>query len=223
MAELENAVVEEQQLPEEPQEPSKPSKGQRFKAGLKEWWRKKLVTLKIKTQFIPLFILLISTLIYYCSLGNLSQAVLLFPTVKYAGFAMFVNTLLTIIVLVMFLNAFPKRRKPSKNGKPHKFKNINIVALVAVFVVMVAIIACDLVYYLMMVDFMGDLYDTFLEMYPIISTAFMDIIIHIVFVGIALVALATLPLYKKALGKINTRKDIESTQLKEEIDTSAEV
>lgn len=219
MAELENAVVEEQQLPEEPQEPSKPSKGQRFKAGLKEWWRKKLVTLKIKTQFIPLFILFISTLIYYCSLGNLSQAVLIFPTVKYAGFAMFVNTLLTIIVLVMFLNAFPKRRKPSKSGKPHKFKNINIVALVAVFVIMVAIIACDLVYFLMMTDFIGDGVDK----YPIITKAFVDIFIHIAFVGIALVALATLPLYKKALGKINTRKNIESTQLKEEIDTSAEV
>lgn len=208
MSENENVVVEE---PVQPENASEPGAGKRFLAALKEWGRKKLVMLKIKTHFIPLILLAISTIYFYCCLGTLSQAVLVIPSVKFAAFVMFVNSLLTLIALVMFLNAFPKRKKP------------NLIAVVAVFVLMGLIIGMDIIYYVQINGFIADAYDAYMERYPEFYDAFTCIIVHIVLVGIALVAFATMPLYKKLLNKINTRKELASTDLKEEIDTSAEV
>ena len=53
--------------------------------------------------------------------------------------------------------------------------------------------------------------------------AFPIVLTHIVLVGLSVVLLATLPLYRKLILKINTSKVVESNELKEEIDTSAEV
>jgi S-adenosylmethionine:diacylglycerol 3-amino-3-carboxypropyl transferase len=65
--------------------------------------------------------------------------------------------------------------------------------------------------------------EKFLTRNPIILDAFDLVIAHIVLVGIALVAFATLPLYKKLIMKINTRKVVESNEMQGEIDTSAEL
>ena len=48
-------------------------------------------------------------------------------------------------------------------------------------------------------------------------------ITHVVLVGIEAILLATLPLYKKLILKINTKKVIEENKLSEEIDTSEDV
>ena len=45
---------------------------------------------------------------------------------------------------------------------------------------------------------------------------------HMVFLGISAVLLATLPLYKKLILKINTSKVVEGTNIKEAIDTEDE-
>ena len=47
-------------------------------------------------------------------------------------------------------------------------------------------------------------------------------IVHIVFMGISVILLATLPLYKKLIMKINTKKVVEGTEMTEEIDTAEE-
>ena len=44
-------------------------------------------------------------------------------------------------------------------------------------------------------------------------------IAHMVFLGISALLLATLPLYKKLIMKIDTSKVVESTEIKEVIDT----
>jgi uncharacterized BrkB/YihY/UPF0761 family membrane protein len=208
MSENENAVVANEV---QPADPSQPTKGQKFKAGLKEWGRKKIVGLKRNTQIIPLLLLLVSSIFYLCCLNTFSQALYKVLSVELAGFAMFVNTLLSLLVLVIFLNAFPKRKKP------------RIVAIVGVFVVMAIIILCDVLFYVKLDDYVGTLSEKFLTRNPIILDAFDLVIAHIVLVGIALVAFATLPLYKKLIMKINTRKVVESNEMQGEIDTSAEV
>ena len=41
-----------------------------------------------------------------------------------------------------------------------------------------------------------------------------------IFIGITAVVMATMPLYKKLILRINTRKEVETTQMKEVIDTT---
>ena len=132
MAELETVqtVPENQPLPE-----TEPTKTEKFKAGVKERFRKFIVKLKHKPHIIPLVILLITSIVYLCILNSLSYLVSKISGVDSAGICIFVNTLASILVLLVFLNAFPKRKKP------------NIVMIVITFVVMALIFALDLVFY----------------------------------------------------------------------------
>lgn len=191
-------------------ESSKPSKAQEFVAGVKEWFRKFIVKLKRKTQLIPLVLILIASLIYLCILGTLSQVVEKNTGIESLGISMFVNTLVSILILPVFLNAFPKRKKP------------NIVYIVAVFVLLALIIGMDLLYYINTSNFIDE-YRIDLGRNPEIQEAFDLIVLHVVFVGIAFVAFALMPLYKKGINMINTSKVLEENKLSDEIDTSAEV
>ena len=107
--ELEPEILESPENGSLPQ-PAEPSKGQKFLAGVKEWLRKFTVKLKYKTHMIPLVIVLISSLVYLCSLNTLSIALNDIQGIDSAGICMFVNTLVSILVLLVFLNAFPKRK-----------------------------------------------------------------------------------------------------------------
>ena len=213
MAELETVetVPETQPIPE-----TEPTKGQKFKTGFKEWLRKFTVKLKHKTHMIPLVILLITSVIYLCILNSLSIVISKNSGIDSAGICVFVNTLASILVLLVFLNAFPKRKK------------VNIIMLVGVFIVMALILALDFVFYFKLRNFCleayGDLSKDYLrEDYDMIHAALNNTIIHAIFMGISILALAFLPLYKKGINKINTKKVLEENEIKEEIDTSAEV
>ena len=211
MADNQNVVeTVEANQPEVAQEPQKSSKG----SNIKEWFRKLTVKLKRKTQIIPLIVILVTSMIYLCSIGTYSQVVQSNDGIKNLGISMFVNTLLSILVLVVFLNAFPKRKKP------------NIVYIVAVFVVLAVIIGMDLLFYMNTMNHMKDYHitDAILKaVYPEVLKAYKLLIVHMIFVGISIVVFALLPLYKKAINKINTRKNLEENVLSESIDTSAEV
>lgn len=210
------------------------SKGAKFKAGLKERFRKFIVKLKIKPQIIPLFFMLISSLVFLLGLRSFSVSISEYKTsilpasafgkemMNFSGLCIFVNTLFSLLVLMLMLWSFPKRKKPNK------------VMLVLTFVFMAVLIVMDIMYYLQMYAMNNDIAKMFgisvneyLKEYHtkgnFILSSFTVTWVHIAFVGVTFVLLATLPLYKKLLRKINTKKAIESTQLKEEIDTSAEV
>lgn len=191
-------------------ESAKPSKVHEFVAGVKEWFRKFIVKLKRKTQLIPLVLILISSLIYLCIIGTLSQVVEKNTGIDNLGISMFVNTLVSILILPTFLNAFPKRKKP------------NIVYIVAVFVLLALIIGMDLLYYINTSNFIDE-HRIDLSRNPEIQDAYNSLIIHVVFVAIAFVAFAFMPLYKKGINMINTSKVLEENKLSDEIDTSAEV
>ncbi len=215
--ELEPEILESPENGSLPQ-PAEPSKGQKFLAGVKEWLRKFTVKLKHKTHMIPLVIVLISSLVYLCSLNTLSIALNDIQGIDSAGICMFVNTLVSILVLLVFLNAFPKRKKP------------NIVMLVGVFVLLGLLLALDLVFYFKVVNFaemsakkVFMTLDEYYAEHPMIIPALNKVILHVIFVGISILALAFLPLYKMGINKINTRKVLAENEIKEEIDTSAEV
>lgn len=186
-------------------QPKKPNK---FAAGVKEWFRKLTVKLKRKTQLIPLVLTLITSFVFLCMIGTFSQLIQKNSGVSSLGICMFVATLASILILPLFLNAFPKNKKPV------------IAFIVAVFVVYALIIAMDVIFIVNMSKFLTDHKLDTMDFYEESKTA---LIVHIVLVAICLVAFATLPLYKKAINMINTKKVISSNDFSDEIDTSAEV
>ena len=194
-----------------------PKKSGNFAAGVKEWFRKLIVKLKRKTQLIPLVLTLITSFVFLCMIGTFSQLVEINTGISSLGIAMFVSTLASILVLPLFLNAFPKNKKPV------------IAFIAAVFAVYALIIAMDLVFLLNMVNFFteneaaikaGEESAKNLALY---DKSKLSLIVHVVLVGICVVVFALLPVYKKAINKINTKKVVESNDFSGEIDTSAEV
>lgn len=214
MAENENVVVEEvpveevaaeKPLVEEPvTEPAPvnegPTKGQKFLAAVKEWCRKRVVGLKRKPQTIALLFLAVTTIFFMLALYTVSQAVSKCanqPQTTATGICVFVTTLLSLLVLVSFLNAFPKRKKPS------------IFFIVLVFVMIAAMFACDIVYYLQITDLLGALAPTD-EMYQSASAGQPFMLAHMILLGISALVFALLPVYKKLINKINTKVVLES-------------
>ena len=215
----ENEIVETQ-VPVESEvtvqpNPQEPSKATKIKAGIKEWFRKLVVKLKRKTQTIPLVVILITSLVYLCSTAIYAQVIEKNSGISNLGIAMFVNTLLSILVLAVFLNAFPKRKKP------------NIVFVVAVFVVLAIILGMDLLYLLSTKSFINAkdpfIQDIIYKEQPAIKRSYTMLYVHMAFVGFSILVFALLPLYKKGINKINTKKAVEENKLSGEIDTSAEV
>ena len=147
MAENEN-VLKPEEIAEEPvtentpvaaeQPAPKPSKGKKAQKGIKEWFRKKTVALKRKPQTIALVFLAISTVYFMLALFKISQA--MYEVYKQEGITtvigicIFITTLLSLLVLVCFLNSFPKRKKP------------NVFYIVLVGVMIAAMIACDVIF-----------------------------------------------------------------------------
>ncbi|MDE7084897.1 MAG: hypothetical protein K2O81_06590, partial [Clostridia bacterium] len=189
-----------------------PSKGARLKAGVKEWFRKFIVKLKHKPQNIPFFILLITSFMYLCFLGTFSKFIDINSNIKSIGIFQFVNTLASILILLIFLNSFPKRKK------------VNIVMLVMTFTVLALMVVMDILFIVNITNYGKNLrrgLEWFLAQEGT-SESITCAIVHIVFLGVTIIMLALMPLYKKLLLKINTSKELASNDIKEVIDTSEE-
>lgn len=181
----------------ETQPDNTPSKGKKFLAALKEWWRKRIVALKVKPQTIPLLVLLITSIVFMLSLFKYSVAV--YRTagetgVDGSGICIFITTLLSILVLVSFLNAFPKRKKP------------NIFFIVLVFVMIAAMAASDVAYYVIMGKCIKNHPATEANVSPAQPCA----IAHVALLGVSAVVFALLPVYSRLIKKINTSIKIDS-------------
>ena len=116
---------------------------------------------------------------------------------KATGICIFISTLLSLLVLVSFLNAFPKRKKP------------NIFFIVLVFAMIAVMVACDIVYYVQMkncIDFNGA--ETALSKKVIPGQP--KAIAHVVMLGVSAVVFALLPVYSRLIKKINTSIKLES-------------
>ena len=187
MAENENMIIEE------PKE--KKVTWAKFKAGFKEWGRKQIVNLKRRPSNIAFLFLIITSLIFILSLMSMSEAVYRKTTVTtWSGICLFGGTLFSILIFVSYMNSFPKRKK----------SNIPMLCVTGLFIALLFLF--DIVFYVEMSSILGAA-----DTQPCFQATLNVLIVHMVFLGITVVLMATMPLYKKALLKINTRKEIEST------------
>lgn len=202
MAENENMVIEEV-TPPEPEKEKKVTWA-KFVAGLKERCRKFIVNLKRRPSNVAFFVLIVTSLVYLIGYSTIAQYLYDVradeETIHWSGLCSFVSFLFSILVLVLFMNAFPKRKKP------------NIVMLVLTFVFMAVMIFCNAICYSEATSLSKLGTAVNLDASKRIWMA------HIVLVAISAVVLACTPLIKMGLMKINTRKDLDSSEFKGELD-----
>ena len=184
-------------------------KGLGFWGTIKEWFRKRIVALKRSPQTIVMVALFLSTALLLIWLFPITRTIDQMSKAEWTGLLIFVSTLISILTLALFGSAFPKRKKP------------NIVFIVLLFVFMAAIITCDILYYVKMDYYLvhhSNYEAADYAKFPYIKKSLGYAIAHTVLVGISALLLATLPLYKKLINKINTRKEIASNEMNEVID-----
>ena len=216
---VETEVPEEAEVVEVQPNPEQPSKASKVGAGIKEWFRKFVVNLKRRPMNIAFFVLIVSTLLNLFFLGSYAQvAVIPAYGEAWQGLCVFVNQLFCILSLMLFLNSFPQREKKPKTAM-----------LVVYFVFIAVMLALDIYLYIVWgQNFTADRKAgsyfnrpaSFKDAYGIASVG---VLVHAIILAIAAVLTATYPLYGKLINKINTKKEVEATEIKEEIDTSAEV
>ncbi len=173
--------------------------------------RKLFVSLKRRPSIIALLVLVAAFLYYSLNLTHISDT-----TAKIQGPGMglcgFVTMLFSILSLVCFLNAFPRRKKPV------------VPMLVIMFVMFALILFCDIHY--------RGLINTALTRTenPIVldqSTLYIakayNVLFHHIVIEVAGMALVVLmPLYTKLLKKINTSVIVEDYGKLGEIDITDE-
>lgn len=205
MAENENMVVEDMTPPEEQKE--KKITWAKFKAGLKEWCRKQIVNLKRRPSNIALLILLITSLVFLIGYSSVARYLMDERTnsgvVQWSGLCSFVTFLFSILVFLLFMNAFPKRKK------------VNIVMLVLTYLFLAVMIFTNVVCYVEMNNVISASTATYPTYYYSAQRLF---VAHIVLLAITIVFISITPLLKMGLMKINTRKDLGSSEFKGELD-----
>lgn len=177
-----------------------------------EWARKKVVGLKRKPETIPLIVLLITSVYFLFILFSISQCLDIKgsqmmtnigkPNQKYlsaGGICTFASTLLSILVLVTFLNAFPKREDPK------------LAFIILVYVMIAGILACDLVYYLQVNNLLiHD--DTIIdEQGYLLESTQLKVMVHMILLVVSTVMFALYPVWKKLIRSIDTSIVLEST------------
>jgi len=169
--------------------------------GIKEIFRKYMVALKRSPQTIPLVTLLASFLIYSLNLSSIANT-----TARINGANMgqceFVAMLFSILAFVVFLRAFPKRKKANK------------IMLGLLGGMLGLLVFVDIVYITRIVSATTRAENTIVidnnSMY--IRTAQDVVTLHVIFIGVTALLLITLPLYSKAIRKIKTSIDIEGNE-----------
>ena len=177
--------------------------------GIKEFFRKFAVSLKRAPQNIPLVALLAAFLIYSLNLSAISNT-----TAKINGANMgqceFVAMLFSILAFVVFLRTFPRRQKANK------------IMLGLLFLMLVLLALVDTVYMMRIVEATTREENRIIvdEASNYINVAYTIVSLHITFVAATAVLLIFLPLYSKAIRKINTSIVVEGNENMAAIDLS---
>jgi hypothetical protein len=180
-------------------------------SSMPEFLRRFFVALKRKPSTIALVVLLIAFFYYSLNLTYVSNttAKIQGPGMGLCGFA---TMLFSMLSLVCFLNAFPRRKKP-------------VYAMVVLMMLMFAVIIfCD-VYYsnlIMTAISRADNPITIDVSTIYIAQAYNMLQTHIVILGIGVALVVLMPLYTKLLRKINTSVTVEDYGKLQEIDISGE-
>lgn len=179
--------------------------------GLKEIWRKFLVSIKRRPQLIPLVALLAAFLVYSLNLTQISNTTALIQGSN-MGLAGFATMLFSMLSLLVFLNTFPYRKKT------------NVTMLVILFV-MLAIIAFSDVYYLNAITAAVTKAENAIKITQAtsyIAYAQYYLQVHLIILAVAVVLIVLLPVYRKLLRKIKTSIDVSDNGEMGAIDISGE-
>lgn len=179
--------------------------------GIKEMLRKSMVSLKRSPQRIPLLTLVAAFLVFSLNLSAIANT-----TARINGANMgqceFVGMLFSILAFVVFLRTFP-RRKPQV--KP---------MTILLYIMLALIEAADALYIVRILTAVNRTENRIVvdsqTMY--ISTAYNVIVAHMILIGATAVLFALLPVYSKAIRKINTSIEVDSMGEMEAIDISGE-
>lgn len=170
--------------------------------------RKFFVALKRKPQNIALVSVAIAFIWYSFNLTVVS-----FTTTRLQGNNMgltgFAIMLFSTLAIVCCLNAFPYRKKT------------NVLMLVLLFVMLAIVLFCDVHYLICIRDKIAGGTIT-AENMPTVEKTRTVMIVHAVLVVIGAALSATLPLYKKAIRKINTSVEVAANSGMGTIDISDE-
>jgi len=165
---------------------------------MKEFFRKKIVSLKRNPSIIPLLVLLVSFILYSFNLTVVSNT-----TAKIQGagmgLAQFCIMLFSLLSMLCMLNAFPRRKKP------------NIPMIVIMFVMFAIIIFCDIHYRsgIMAAITRAESPIKLEKATEYIAKAYNMLQTHMILVGVSAVLVILLPFYSKLLRKINTSVAVE--------------
>ena len=186
--------------------------GEKKKASsMPEFLRRFFVALKRQPSIIALVFLVIAFFQYSLNLTHISDT-----TAKIQGTGMglcgFATMLFSMLSLVCFLNAFPKRKKPV------------IPMVILMFVMFAVIIFCDVRYSGLIMNALTR------EVNPIkldastvyIAQAYNVLQNHMVLEGIGVLLVLLMPVYTKLLRKINTSITVEDNGKMDVIDISGE-
>lgn len=176
-----------------------------------EFLRKWMVALKRKPQMIALVVLVVAFLYYSLNLTQISNT-----TAKIygngMGLAEFATMLLSILSLVCFLNAFPRRKKT------------NIPMLVLMFVMLAIIFYCDIFYGQRITEAItrpdNPISAEGSNIYITNARNMLKVHQVLLIIGAALTAL--LPVYRPLIKRINTSVAVEGNEDMGEIDISGE-
>ena len=174
--------------------------------GVKEFFRKKIVSLKRKPQTIPMLVLAVAFLVYSLNLTHVSDTT---AKIQLAGMGLsgFCTMLFSLLSFVCFLNAYPHRKKT------------NIPMLLLMFLMLGILIGCDTFY-------MGQITKAITRAdHPIVvdaNTAYItqayDMLgLHRIIVAVGAVLTLLVPVLRKLLKKINTSLPVEEGMQMEEI------
>lgn len=179
--------------------------------GFKEFIRKLIVTLKRNPQNIALLSLAAAFVVYSLNLTSIANTTALI-NLPNMGQCEFAAMLFSILAFVCFLRAFPKREKP------------NMVMIGLMLIMAAGLIFVDFIYYQRIIEAVtresNRIAITAKTAY--IAIAQNVVVVHIALLAVTILLLLTLPLYSKALKKINTSIDVEDNGELEAIDISGE-
>ena len=177
--------------------------------GIKEFFRKFAVSLKRAPQNIPLVALLAAFFVYSLNLSSIANT-----TARINGANMgqceFVAMLFSILAFVVFLRTFPRRQKANK------------IMLGLLFFMLAFLAFVDAVYMIRIIEATSREENRIIidEASNYINVAYTVVSLHIAFVAATAVLLLFLPLYSKAIRKINTSIEVEGNENMAAIDIS---
>ena len=180
-------------------------------SAFREFYRKRLVTLKRKPQLIAMLVLVAAYVYYSLNLSQIANTTALING-PHMGLAEFSTLLFSALALVSFLNAFPHRKKT------------NVPMLVITFLMIGILLFSDYYYGGRIIAALTR------EESPISPTgknAFVAVAqgvvrVHMILVVIGAALLALLPVYTPMIRKINTNVEVAGNSDMAAIDISGE-